>query len=105
MKPVIFHSEAETELRLAVSYYERQRAGLGRELRQEIEAAVARIRENPMGFTPYDEAGTRKCLIHRFPYTIFFTELKDYLWIAAIAHQKRRPEYWSRRRPSSESRY
>ncbi|HEV2855505.1 MAG TPA: type II toxin-antitoxin system RelE/ParE family toxin [Thermoanaerobaculia bacterium] len=99
MKRVIFHSGAELDLLSAAAYYENQRSGLGRELRQEIEAAVARIRENPRQFAPHTVPDTRRCLVHRFPYTIFFTELEDSLWLIAIAHHKRRPGYWSHRRP------
>jgi toxin ParE1/3/4 len=97
VKRVIFHSGAELDLLSATSHYENQRKGLGREFRQEIEAAVARIRENPREFPSHTEPGTRKCLVRRFPYTIFFAELEDSLWMVAIAHHKRRPGYWSRR--------
>jgi toxin ParE1/3/4 len=99
VKRVIFHSGAEFDLQSAAAFYERQRRGLGRELRQEIEAAVARIRENPRQYPVHTERGTRKCVAGRFPYTIFFAELQDSIWVAAIAHQKRRPGYWRGRRP------
>ena len=99
MKPVIFHSGAEFDFRSAVMYYENQREGLGREFRLEVEAAVAGIRDHPQAFPSHTEPGTRKCLLRRFPFTIFFAELKGSIWIAAVAHQKRRPGYWSNRRP------
>lgn len=99
MKPVIFHAGAESDLRSAVAYYEKQRKGLGRELRQEVEAAVWRLRQDPQVYARHDEEGTRKCMVHRFPFTIFFIELAETIWIAAVAHQKRRPEYWRERRP------
>lgn len=99
MKPVIFHAGAELDLRAAAAYYERERKGLGRELREEVEAAVGRIRRSPRLFPRHDQFGTRKCLVRRFPYTIFFVELEDQIWIAAVAHQKREPGYWSGRRP------
>lgn len=99
MKPVIFHTGAETDLHAAAAYYDRERQGLGRELNQEVEAAIQRIRISPQMFPIHDEFGTRKCLVRRFPYTIFFVELEDSIWIAAVAHQKRRPGYWSGRRP------
>jgi hypothetical protein len=44
------------------------------------------------------EASTRKVRLRRFPYLIYYVELDDSLWIAAVAHQKRRPGYWSHRR-------
>ena len=36
-----------------------------------------------------------------FPYTIYYVALDDSLWIAAMAHQRRRPGYWSRRHPEN----
>lgn len=99
MKPVVFHLEAEVDLYTAAAYYEKQRIGLGRELRREVEEAVLRLRENPQAFPLHDKRGTRKCLVRRFPYTIFFSELEERIWVAAVAHQKRHPEYWAKRRP------
>jgi hypothetical protein len=33
-------------------------------------------------------------------YTIYYVELDQTIWIAAVAHQKRRPGYWSDRSPA-----
>lgn len=99
MKPVIVHPEAEAEFRAAVGHYDEQRAGLGGEFRAEVEAAVERIRGNPSAFAPHGEEGARKCVLRRFPYTVFFVELEQTLWVAAIAHQRRRPGFWAERRP------
>jgi toxin ParE1/3/4 len=99
VKPVILHAEAEAELREALDYYERQRAGLGGEFRREFEAAVQRVRENPQAYAAEDEAAARYCPLLRFPYTLVYVELDDRIWVAAVAHQRRRPHYWVRRRP------
>lgn len=99
MKPVLFHSEARRETRLAVAHYEEQRENLGRELRIEIEAAVQRLRRNPQAYPFYDNQGTRKLVLRRFPFTLFFVELESSFWVAAVAHHKRRPAYWMGRRP------
>jgi toxin ParE1/3/4 len=99
VKPVIFHKEATRETRKAIADYEEQRENLGRELRIEVEAAVQRLRRNPRAYPLYDNEGTRKVVLRRFPFTIFFVELEDSFWIAAVAHQKRRPGYWAERRP------
>jgi toxin ParE1/3/4 len=99
LKRVIFHSEAEWDLHQAIIFYERERPGLGRELRQEVEATVRRIQQNPRAFPLQADQETRKGLVNRFPYTVVFIELEEVLWIAAVAHQKRHPQYWSGRRP------
>jgi toxin ParE1/3/4 len=91
--PVVFHPDAEAELHAAVAYYESQREGLGADLLSEVERAVERIQENPNQFPIHNDLGIRKCLIRRFPYTIFYLETEETLWIAAVAHQRRRPGY------------
>ena len=99
MKPVIFHPDAVVELRAAVAYYEQQRPGLGNDLQREVERVIGRIQQHPQWFPRHNEAGLRKCFVRRFPYTIFYLELADQIWIAAVAHQRRRPGYWRHRTP------
>jgi toxin ParE1/3/4 len=97
VKPIIFHPDARAELCAAVAYYEQQRPGLGRDLQREVERTINRIQQHPQSFLQHDEAGLRKCFVRRFPYTIFYLELADQIWIAAVAHQRRRPGYWRNR--------
>jgi toxin ParE1/3/4 len=99
VKPASLHAHAEAELREALGYYERQRTGLSGEFLREFEAALKRVRENPQAYAVEDELGVRYCPLHRFPYTLVYVDLDDRVWIAAVAHQRRRPRYWARRRP------
>lgn len=100
MKPVIFHDEAKAEIRNALEKYEDIRRELASAFRRELEAAVERIRENPLRFA--EDEGYRRCMLGRFPYTLAFVELDSSIWVAAVAHQRRRPRYWHRRRPDDE---
>lgn len=97
MKPVIFHEDAESELDAAVAYYESQSQGLGTAMISEIMHAVRRIQQYPQSFPPYNDQGVHSYLVRRFPYTVFYLELEDHIWIVAIAHQRRRPGYWALR--------
>jgi toxin ParE1/3/4 len=99
MKPVIFHPEAEAELRAAILYYENQRSGLGADFQAEVEEGVRKIQQTPQAFSLHNDQGLRKFLVRRFPYSIFYLELDDSIWIAAVAHQKRKPGYWASRTP------
>jgi toxin ParE1/3/4 len=99
MKTVIFHQEAEAELTAAIAYYEERRAGLGTEFQEAAEEAVDRIARMPRAFPPHGDQGLRKYVLRRFPYTIFYLELDEVVWVAAVAHQRRRPGYWAHRRP------
>lgn len=97
MKPVIFHEEAKAELGEAVAYYEQQRTGLGLDLLSAVEEGVLRIQQNPQWGAPYKDTTLRHVLVRRFPYVIFYTERSDFIWIVAVAHGRRRPDYWRRR--------
>ena len=100
MKPLIFHADAEAELLDAVEYYEARKEGFGADFRREIDAALARIAADPLQFAVSRIKGIRECPVKRFPYVLYYCEFADRIWVAAVAHQKRRPGYWSRRKPN-----
>ncbi len=99
MKPLTIHAGAEAEADEAIAFYEKRRDGLGREFRQDLEDTFRRVRQMPGAFAVVDDRGTRKLRFRRFPYTIYYVELEAAIWIAAVAHQKRRPGYWAGRKP------
>ncbi|WP_250123979.1 type II toxin-antitoxin system RelE/ParE family toxin [Chroococcidiopsis sp. CCMEE 29] len=96
MKPVIIHSEAIEELDGAVAYDEDQKVGLGLDFLVEVEQALDKIQQNPNLGAVYKVTGLRRYVIQRFPFLIFYAELEEYIWVVAIAHGKRRPDYWRR---------
>jgi toxin ParE1/3/4 len=98
VKPVVIHSEAIAELDSAVAYYEDQRIGLGLDCLAEVEQSLDRIQRNPNLGTGYKVPGLRRYVLQRFPFLIFYAELREFIWVVAIAHGKRRPDYWKRRR-------
>jgi toxin ParE1/3/4 len=97
VKPVIIHSEAIEELDGAVAYYEDQKVGLGFNFLVEVEQALGKIQQNPNLGVVYKVTGLRRYVIQRFPFLIFYAELEEYIWVVAIVHGKRRPDYWRRR--------
>ncbi len=99
MKQIELHSAAQAEVDEAFTYYERERPGLGLEFLAEVEAEVAQIRRNPQLRGRYQQTEFRKSALHRFPYVLFYREREETIWIAAVAHAKRRPGYWMRRKP------
>lgn len=100
MKPVTIHPEAEAEVEESSDFYETRRIGLGADFETEVQAAIARVALMPTGFPRHGKTGYRKAFVSRFPYTIFFLEMDDVIWVAAVAHQRRQPDYWSGRTPN-----
>jgi toxin ParE1/3/4 len=97
MKTVIIHEDAEQELKEAVQYYEARSQGLGAAFEETIYQAVQRIRENPTQYPFYKKLRVRKYSVERFPYVIFYGVFEDVIWIVAMAHGRRKPEYWTQR--------
>jgi hypothetical protein len=47
--------------------------------------------------TPFGSGSIRKYHLTRFPFTLFYYEQPDFIWILAIAHDSRKPGYWMTR--------
>ena len=97
MKPAVIHSEAQAELDAAIFFYESRAKGLGLDLHAKVEQAVRAIQTSPESWPPHKHSGFRKYFVERFPFIIFFLEMPDSIWIAAVAHASRRPGYWTGR--------
>ena len=97
MNPYLLHKSAETEWLEAAAYYETCSPGLGGAFVGSITSALERIAATPLEFPFYKQTPVRKCVVSRFPYVIYFVEIKDATWVLAIAHAKRHAEYWQNR--------
>jgi toxin ParE1/3/4 len=94
---VEYHPESAGDLNDAVSCYNKLRPGLGDALRLEIYAVIDRIRRNPEQYRVVEEE-IRRCLVHRFPYSVLFRIVgNDLVRILAIRHHRRHPGYGLRR--------
>lgn len=87
---------AQQELEEAMLFYELEYQGLGRRFKTEVRSAIKRIRRYPNAW-PIERGEVRKCFVHKFPYTIFYSIQDKTILILAIAHQHRKPGYWSDR--------
>lgn len=86
MTAVRFRPEAETDLAEAQAWYDEQRAGLGDELLEEIHAVVRRVAAMPAQF-PLVHGETRRALVRRFPYAVFFVAGVDGPTVLGVFHQ------------------
>jgi plasmid stabilization system protein ParE len=88
-----FHPEAEIELLDGSRFYERQRKGLGRSFLEEVRRSIKRILANP-GIGQLLDGHVRRRNLHRFPYSLLYTQEGSEITVLAVMHQKRRPDYW-----------
>ncbi len=90
---IVFSKLAKQELDDATNFYELEFEGLGERFREQVKRAVTRIAEYPEAWSTV-RGGARKCLLHKFPYGLLYSIEKDHVFIIAVAHQHRRPDYW-----------
>ncbi len=88
--------EAEREIAEAGRHYDDLAAGLGERFRAEVWRSLAWVRDNP-AVPPLRAKGYRRVNCRVFPYYIAYMEWADVIWVLAVAHVRRRPEYWSDR--------
>ena len=93
--------EAAAEFADAIARYESIESGLGVRLNLELRAAVAWIAEHPE-LAHVRPKGYRRVNLKVFPYYVAYVIRDDILWVLAIAHAARRPEYWIGRRPAAD---
>jgi toxin ParE1/3/4 len=97
MTSVTFNPLAELELAEAVEFYDQARHGLGEEFLHEVEQAIAFLERYPDA-APKVGRRVRRCVLPRFPYSLIYRHLGEgQTRILAVAHQKRRPRYWTGR--------
>lgn len=76
---LVLSPEARLEFEEAERYYNRQSAGLGDGLRDEIRGALKRIRTWPIAF-PVERGEIRRALLGRFPYKILYSIEPDHIY-------------------------
>ncbi len=97
---LVFHRLAERELTDAFWYYEDRSDGLGARFLNQAQRAARYLLRFPRSAPVARRIGdvtVRKRVLDRFPYDLFYTFDDDVLSILAVAHQKRRPDYWIER--------
>lgn len=96
MKRIVFHPEAKAEQAGAARWYDHRVRGLGAAFRNEAEAAASRIAATPEAFGVV--ADDIRChRLHRFPFGMIYRVEADRIFILAVMHLHRDPEYWEHR--------
>ncbi len=89
-----FHPAAEAEHLESVAYFESKRAGLGASYLAEFEKIMGIVCKTPHRY-PVEKYPDVRCIrMKRFPFTILFREAFGTVQVLAVAHNRRRPQYW-----------
>ena len=93
----LFHPEAENEFHEAIEYYEQCETGLGQDFAIQVYSTIKNITRYPMAL-PIVEDDIHRCIVNRFPYGILYSIEKDKIFILAVMHLRRNPDYWKQRK-------
>lgn len=94
---LVVRPQAQSEILEARHWYDQQQAGLGVQFALEVDLTVSAVLERPLSF-PVVHGATRRAIVRRFPYGVFFHVLLDEIVILGIVHGHREPSRWRERR-------
>ncbi len=96
MLEVRLRPEAELDLEDAALWYEEQSTGLGHQFLDEAMTSLSAIAESPLLYSVVHR-NTRRALMHRFPFGIYFRIESNVVLVMAIMHGSRNPQRWKSR--------
>ncbi len=97
IKPAVeFHPEAQAEYLAALSWYRERSPMSALRFEAEFTRSVEKIQQAPERWAWYLE-GSRRFLLHQFPFQIVYQSSARLIFILAVAHGHRRPGYWKSR--------
>jgi plasmid stabilization system protein ParE len=83
VRRVVVRSEARAEIFEARRWYEDRASGLGRTFGEVLDSVIVRIATDPAQF-PRVHGDTRRAVLTRFPYAVYFRETSDQVVILAV---------------------
>jgi hypothetical protein len=92
-----FHPVAEAEFNKAIDYYEQIDPGLGVDFAIEVHSAIQRSVSFKKAW-PVIDGEIRRSLVRRFPFGILYSIEKEGIFVIAVMHLHRMPEYWKHRK-------
>ena len=93
---VCVRPEARADIEQAAAWYERQKPQLGEAVLDEVLDTFDRIAEDPQLY-PVVHRQTRRAVIHRFPFGVFYRIEDDAIVVLAVIHGSRDPRAWQQR--------
>ena len=95
MRLLLLRPAAAGDIDQAYRWYEGQRIGLGEEFLLEVRTTLWQLREQPDA-CPVIHRDTRRALLKRFPYGVFYRVFEQQIVVVACLHARRHPRHWRR---------
>lgn len=89
-----FRPAAQVEFDEAAEWYEIQEQGLREMFVYAVDETLLRVMDGPQHFPVVHGSNTRRALIRKFPYAVFFEVHRDRIIVLALFHTSRNPLVW-----------
>ena len=93
----MLRAAAAADVEEAYRWYEGQRTGLGDEFLANVQSALETIIAH-RDAAPIVHRDTRRLLLKRFPYGVYYRQVHEQIVVVACFHAKRNPRVWRTRR-------
>ena len=93
---VRLHPGAAADAEEAANWYAEHNVLAAKGFLAELDLVLSRVLENPDRWPKY-KMGTRRYVFPRYPFNLVYRVLDDDIEVIAVAHHRRRQDYWTRR--------
>ena len=87
---------AERDIEEARRWYAEEAPHMEMALGEEIDATLQRIADHSKLYQRV-EGEVRRAVLRRFPFSVFYREVSDWIEIVSVVHQARDPRTWQER--------
>ncbi len=94
---LILRPAVKQEIDEIISYYEKQKRGVGLLFLEILDMLLSRVHHHPEQFQEVHKQ-IRRAVLKDFPYNIYFRMYKNQIIVLAVTHQKRNPKVWKGRK-------
>jgi toxin ParE1/3/4 len=97
LKPISYHFEAKREADAAAAFYYDDDPAVASSFLTVLERIVEEIQTAPQRWPYEGKTSVQRRQLKRFPFTIFYVNEPERVFVLAVAHTSRRPGYWTAR--------
>ena len=91
-----FSKLSKQDYDLSIEYYKKEGENLVLRFKGDIKQSLKRIETFPNLYPKVNDR-VQKCVVSRFPYTVYYTTKDKEIYILAIANHYKNPEEYSKR--------
>jgi hypothetical protein len=91
------HPDAALEHERQAAYYEERSVGLGRRYHSAMLQAIGKAVDAPHRYKVARPPNIRQVRFQGFPFTVIYRESGGIVQVLAVAHHRRRADYWASR--------